>query len=222
MHKRASSLRWAKEAEKEVSVGDKEVTSVEDAEQMLPPREPVKPMQPENQPEKPTQPGDADFMEMMRIMMEDNRKKMEETLNKKTDKTNKNIESLKAVSYTHLDVYKRQILTLPISNIVIVGATGRQNRTVRKQVQLELTSDGQTLTITFLVASGLPFQMLIGCDMLRQYSAIIDLSKSKLFLKTDDLQWTTDLNGSDEIQSNKTMYHMQKYRDAGEQRTLIK
>ena len=38
------------------------------------------------------------------------------------------------------------ILTLPISNIVLVGATGRLNRTVRKQVQLELTSDGQTVT----------------------------------------------------------------------------
>ena len=51
------------------------MTSVEDAEQMLPPREPVKPMQPENQPEKPTQPGDVDFMEMMRIMMEETLKK---------------------------------------------------------------------------------------------------------------------------------------------------
>ena len=32
MHKRASSLRWMKEAEKEVRVEEKEVTSVEDVE----------------------------------------------------------------------------------------------------------------------------------------------------------------------------------------------
>ena len=57
--KRASSLRRTKEAEKEVRAEEKEVTSVEDAEQMLPPMEPVKPVQPENQPEKPTQPGDC-------------------------------------------------------------------------------------------------------------------------------------------------------------------
>ena len=42
---------------------------------------------------------------------------------------------------------KTIILTLPISNIVLVGATGRQNRTVRKQVQLELTSNRQTVTM---------------------------------------------------------------------------
>ena len=69
--KRASSLRRTKEAEKEVRAKEKEVTSVEDAEQMLPPMEPVKPVQPENQPEKPTQPGDVNFMEMMKILMED-------------------------------------------------------------------------------------------------------------------------------------------------------
>ena len=101
---------------------------------------------------------------------------------------------------------KTIILTLPISNIVLVGATGWQNRTVRKQVQLELTSDGQIVTMTFLVASGLPFQMLIDCDMLHQYSAIIDLSKYKLILKKGDIQWITELTNSDEIQPNKTMY----------------
>ena len=42
---------------------------------------------------------------------------------------------------------KTIILTLPISNIVLVGATVQQNRTVRKQVQLELTSNGQTVTM---------------------------------------------------------------------------
>ena len=54
--------------------------------------------------EKPTQPGDVNFMEMMKILMEDNRKKMEE----KMEKTNESIAS--SVSYTHLDVYKRQLL----------------------------------------------------------------------------------------------------------------
>ena len=52
--------------------------------------------------------------------------------------------------------------------------------------------------------------------MLRQYSAIIDLSKYKLILKKSDIQWTTELTNSDEIQPNKTMYHIQKYRNTGE------
>ena len=67
------------------------------------------------------------------------------------------------------------IPTLPINNITIIGATGRQNKTVQKQVSLELESEGLTFTMSFLVASGLPFSILVGCDMLRQYSAIINL-----------------------------------------------
>ena len=97
---------------------------------------------------------------------------------------------------------KTPILTLPISNIVLVGATGRQNRTVRKQVRLELSSNGETIPMTFLVVSGLPFQMLIGCDMLRQYSAIIGMNKAKLFLKTNDIEWITDLTRGDSAPSN--------------------
>ena len=64
------------------------------------------------------------------------------------------------VSYTHLDVYKRQ---------------------------------------EFLVATGLPFNILVGCDMLRRNSAIIDLRTEKLSLFTNGQTWTADLVGSDRI-----------------------
>ena len=50
---------------------------------------------------------------------------------------------------------KTPILTLPISNIVLVGATGRQNSTVRRQLRLELSSNGETIPMTFLVALSL-------------------------------------------------------------------
>ena len=80
-----------------------------------------------------------------------------------------------------------------------MGATGRQNKTVRRQVRLE--SNGETIPMTFLVASGLSFQMLIGCDMLTQYSAVIDMDRAKLFLKTNDIEWIADLTGSDSAPS---------------------
>ena len=143
MQRRATSKKRAAEAEKELNMDDKEATPVEDIEAILSPAEPNRPA--------PT--GDANFMEMMRSMME-------ETLNKNNEKLNKNIESLKEelsekiddnskkmeekiddiskrieennakiegeitgdrreiaevhercepVSYTHLDVYKRQL-----------------------------------------------------------------------------------------------------------------
>ena len=114
--------------------------------------------------------------------------------------TGSNISLIDSIEFQKIqEANKTTILTLPISNIVLVGATGRQNTTVRKQVQLELTSNRQTVTMTFLVASGLPFQMLIGYDMLRQYSAIIDLSKYKLILKKGEIPWVTELTNSDEI-----------------------
>ena len=59
---------------------------------------------------------------------------------------------------------KRILPTLPVNNIVLIRATGRQNNTVRKQVLLELTTNGVTIPMIFLVAHGLPFSILIGCD----------------------------------------------------------
>ena len=67
------------------------------------------------------------------------------------------------------------IPTLPINNVTIIGATGRQNKTVRKQVSLELNSKGLTFTMSFLVASSLPFSILVGCDVLRQYLSLIHI-----------------------------------------------
>ena len=50
------------------------------------------------------------------------------------------------VSYTHLDVYKRQ-----------------------------------------------PFTLLIGCDILRKYAAIIDMDKATVLLKLNEVEWTANL-----------------------------
>ena len=50
---------------------------------------------------------------------------------------------------------KTPILTLPIINIILVGATGWQNKTVRRQVRQELSSNGETILMTFLVTLSL-------------------------------------------------------------------
>ena len=38
---------------------------------------------------------------------------------------------------------------LPVSNIVLIGATGRQNKTIKRQVSLEVISNGETLPMIF-------------------------------------------------------------------------
>ena len=88
---------------------------------------------------------------------------------------------------------KTSIPTLPINNIILIGATGRQNKTIRHQVQLEVSSNGETIPMIFLVASGLPFTLLIGCDILRKYAAIIDMDKAKVSLKSSEIEWTAAL-----------------------------
>ena len=82
---------------------------------------------------------------------------------------------------------------MPINNIIIIGATGKQNKTVRKQVSLELNSQNFTIPIVFLVASGLPFNMLIGCDVLRQHSAIINLQQGIVFLTSERGIWSAKI-----------------------------
>ena len=75
-------------------------------------------------------------------------------------------------------------------------------------MRLELISNDETIPMTFLVASGLPFQMLIGCDMLKQYSAVIEMNRSKLFLKTNEVECTADLIDSDSANPNRAVYHL--------------
>ena len=105
---------------------------------------------------------------------------------------------------------KNIIPTLPVNNVILIGATGRQNKTVRKQVSLEIESKGVTINIICLVAIGLPFELLIGCDMLRKYSAIIDLSKEKVSLNSEGVMWTAELIGSDGAPLNRTHHQVRE------------
>ena len=111
------------------------------------------------------------------------------------------------------DKGNKLIPTLPVNNIVLIGATGRQNKTVRRQVMLELNSNGKTITMEFLVAHGLPFTMLIGCDMLRKYSAIIDMSRAKVTLDSNCINWTAKLIGSESTPSDRAIYNIKEVKN---------
>ena len=76
----------------------------------------------------------------------------------------KSVNYIVAVSYTHLDVYKRQAINM-----------------------------------VFLIATGLPFNILVGCDVLRRNSAIIDSRTEKVSLFAEGLTWTADLIGSETV-----------------------
>ena len=105
------------------------------------------------------------------------------------------------VSYTHLDVYKRQI---------IIRATGRQSKSVKKQVSLDLTNNNVTIPVGFLVANGLPFNVLISCDVLRQHSAVIDLSRGIVSLTSEEGVWTAELVNGNRAPSVRASCHLVK------------
>ena len=100
------------------------------------------------------------------------------------------------------------IPTLPINNIVIIGATGKQNKTIRKQVSLELNSQNTIIPIIFLVANGLPFNMLIGCEELRQHSAIIDMQKGIVVLTSEKGVWSANIINSNPTQLTLSLIHI--------------
>lgn len=88
-----------------------------------------------------------------------------------------------------------KIPTLPITNVIIIGATGRPNKSVKLQALIDVSSDGIVIPMVFLVAIGLPFKVVIGCDTLQRHSAKIDLGKGTVTLYQDDSVWTGEIKG---------------------------
>ena len=78
--------------------------------------------------------------------------------------TGANVSLIDNNEYIKIQKYSKVILpTLPIQNIILIGATGRQNKSIRKQVSLTVTSGNVAIPMIFLIASNLPFNLLIGC-----------------------------------------------------------
>lgn len=69
-----------------------------------------------------------------------------------------------------------EVPTLPVSNMTFMGATGKLNKTLKHQVLLEVGTNEVTSKMVFYVAENIPFTILIGCDLLKEHFAIIDMS----------------------------------------------
>ena len=57
--------------------------------------------------------------------------------------------------------FQKIILTLPVNKINLIGATGYQNKSVRKQVLIEVKSNGSSIPRIFLVARDLLFNLSV-------------------------------------------------------------
>ena len=103
-----------------------------------------------------------------------------------------------------------RIPTLPINNLTIIGATGKQNKTIRKQVSLNVTNSGIGIPMGFLVAKGLPFRVLIGCDMLRRHTAVINLASGIVTLSAEEGELTAEIIGSQSAPQRPSSFYIRE------------
>ena len=52
------------------------------------------------------------------------------------------------------------------------------------------------------------FNLLIGCDVLRKYAAVIDMSRAKVSLSSNYVQWTAELIGSKEAPHDRIICYV--------------
>ena len=62
----------------------------------------------------------------------------------------------------------------------------------------------------FLVAAGLHFNIMIGCDILRRNSAVIDLCRGKVSLFSEGSTWVANLTNNKMLDSRQLLDHKNK------------
>lgn len=67
---------------------------------------------------------------------------------------------------------------LPVQKITIIGANGKRNNSARKQIRMKVGCNNHLIQFTFIVCDHIEVDILVGCDNLKRYNAIIDLAKS--------------------------------------------
>ena len=68
----------------------------------------------------------------------------------------------------------KNIPSLPVAGVTIIGITGVRSKRVTKQVQLNMLINGVEFENTFLVVRGLNLEVILGNDFLKRHKAVID------------------------------------------------
>lgn len=90
------------------------------------------------------------------------------------------------VFYNQLKVNSR-VVELPVNNVTVNVAVGNKSTVIKRQVQLLLEIDGETLEFPFLVVPGLSTEVLVGIDWMSRYKCVIDVANQRIRLGEKDL-----------------------------------
>ena len=71
----------------------------------------------------------------------------------------------------------KNIPSLPVAGITVVGVTGVRSKRITRQVQLNILINEIEFENTFLVVKGLSLDVILGNDFLERNGAIIDFNK---------------------------------------------
>ena len=71
----------------------------------------------------------------------------------------------------------KNIPSLPVAGVTVVGVTGVRSKWVTKQVQLNVYINGIEFENTFLVVKGLNLDIILGNDFLERNKAVIDFNQ---------------------------------------------
>ena len=76
----------------------------------------------------------------------------------------------------------KNIPSLSVAGVSIVGITGVRSKRVTKQEQLNMMINGGTYENSFLVVCGLNLEVILGNDFLIRHSVVVDFKKQVLEL----------------------------------------
>ena len=79
----------------------------------------------------------------------------------------------------------KNIPSLPVAGVTIIGITGVKIKRVTKQVHLNMVINGVGYENTFLVVRGLNLEVILGNDFLIKHKAVIDFQKRLLVLNNE-------------------------------------
>lgn len=69
---------------------------------------------------------------------------------------------------------EHEIYLLPVQGLTINGATGKVNKTARRQAMIDINIKGEIIPLTFIIFSDVTADMLVGCDHLKGLNSVID------------------------------------------------
>ena len=77
---------------------------------------------------------------------------------------------------------KRQIPTLPVTGVTVVGAVGRRAKKVKQQAMLKINVDGKNIESCFLIVEGLVVPIVIGADWMDENGADLIHSRREVHI----------------------------------------